>query len=321
MVMVSQSKMPGYLAAVVAGFLFGSIPIFSALLREIGASSVEQTFIRLLFGGIWGVFFLLISFGRNQEAFLRSLQNQFPYIIQGFLFSLSIVLYLSAIALETPVGEAALLVQVHPFVTLLLGTLLLNERLTRSKLLALVLAFIGLAVLTRPWEWDSFLSAITGDLLAVTNGAIYALYLLVGAQTSESRQEIPPSLSISWVLVWGLITTLPLLLLSFLLPLPPELNRFSANTMLSIDFLVLGVGLALFGSILPYSLIMLSNSFNVEASRQSILLLGEPISAIVLGLVFLFEPITLWYLVGGFTLMCSIILVILFTEEPTEQGS
>ncbi|MFW9853722.1 MAG: DMT family transporter [Candidatus Thorarchaeota archaeon] len=314
--MVSQSRLPGYFVAVLAGFTFGSIPVFSALLRDIGASSVEQTFIRLFIGAIWGGSFLLISLIRNRGIVFTSLQYQIPYIIQGFLFTLSIVAYLSAIALKTPIGEAALLVQVHPFVTLLLGTLLLKERMTRSKLLALGLAFTGIVVLTRPWEWDSFLSSFGGDLLAVFNGSVYALYLLVGAYTSESRRNIPPALSISWVLIWGFIASLPLLLLQFLLPLPPELSTFSINTLLSIDFLVLGIGLAFFGSILPYGLIMLSNSFNVEASRQSILLLGEPISAILLGLVFLSEPITPWYLFGGFALISSIVLVILSVEEP-----
>ncbi|MFW9778389.1 MAG: DMT family transporter [Candidatus Heimdallarchaeota archaeon] len=319
--MVSQNRLSGYFVAVLAGFMFGSIPIFSALLRDIGASSVEQTFIRLFIGGIWGGGFLLFFLVRNHDMVLASLQRQVPYIIQGFLFTLSIVAYLSAIALQTPIGEAALLVQVHPFVTLLFGALLLKERMTRSKLLALGLAFIGIIVLTRPWEWDSFLSSIGGDLLAVFNGSMYALYLLVGAYSSESRRNIPPALSISWVLVWGFLTSLPLLILLSFLPLPPELSTFSIDTLLTIDFLVLGLGLAFFGSILPYGLIMLSNTFNVEASRQSILLLGEPISAILLGLIVLSEPITPWYLVGGFALICSIILVTLSVEEPIRMGS
>ncbi|MFX1533339.1 MAG: EamA family transporter [Promethearchaeota archaeon] len=111
-----------------------------------------------------------------------------------------IIFYISSIALETPVGEAALLVQIHPFITLFLAWLLLEETIDRSKILALLLGIAGLMILTRPWEWASFLSSLIGDLLALFTGVVIGLYLLTGRWSVKHRTDVSPGLSIAWVL-------------------------------------------------------------------------------------------------------------------------
>ncbi|MFW9993552.1 MAG: DMT family transporter [Candidatus Odinarchaeota archaeon] len=316
---MSEYRTFGYSIAVLAGLSFGVLPIISALSRDQGASSIEQAFLRIIFSSLAGIAVILLFFLGKQGEFNLSfnLNTQKTYFLQGMLLVLNIFLYLSSIALKTPVGEAALLVQVHPFVTLVFGYLLLGEKITRTKIGALVMAFTGLLIITSPWEWDSFLTSLPGDIFAVINGCFYSVYLLVGRWGSKYRNGISSGLSISWVLIWAAIMFLPFYLIVISLPLPGELINFSFETVLNPDILLLGVLLALFGSIIPYGLIMVSSPI-IESSTQSILLLAEPLGVVILGWLILSEPVTNYYIIGGMALLISIIII--FTSNSKNKG-
>jgi drug/metabolite transporter (DMT)-like permease len=309
---VYRHQITGYFVAILAGFSFGSIPVIIALLRDVGASITEQAFLRLFLGGIAGFVVLLLYYMNSKEKNKPSLTKdiQKTYIWQGLVFTVAIIMYIGSIMLETPVGEAALLIQIHPFVTLILGTILLKEEINRWKIISLILAFLGLIILTQPWEWQSFLTSLPGEILASLNGFFYAIYLLLGASSAKKRVNIPFYLSISWVLFWGLIWGVLIYIFLIPLPFPSTLFDFSFETILTPYVLSLGFLLAILGSTVPYGLIMLSNKYEVESSIQSILLLGEPISAVIMGYFFLSEPITIWYLAGGIPLLLAITLLI-----------
>ena len=302
----------GFLVTIAAGLSFGFIPIIVALLRDLDVSILEQTFLRLFFGGITGFLGLLGYIRWKREKFNLAIRKevQKTYIWQGLFFTVAIMVYIGSIILDTPVGEAALLIQVHPLITLILGALLLNEIVDRRKIYSLVLGFMGLILLTRPWEWKEFFSSFLGDLLATLNGVLYAIYLVIGASSVKVRAKIPPSLSIFWVLVWGFVWGIMIILILYLLPFNSDFLSFSLQNLTLTPILVLGVFLAILGSVLPYGLLMLSNKYEIESSIQSILLLGEPIAAVILGYLVLTEPITSWYLIGGFFLLLAIINIL-----------
>ncbi|MEJ2248596.1 MAG: DMT family transporter [Candidatus Lokiarchaeota archaeon] len=301
-----------YLSAVIAGLSFGSIPVISAILRNLGVSSIEQTFIRILLGSIFGFIVILFYFFKKRVTFKEtsSRKLQLIYLLQGLIFVLMILSYLSSVALNTPVGEAALLVQMHPFITLLAGWKLLNEELTARKVLAIFIAISGIIILTRPWSWQQFLTHIVGDLFALANGVLYAIYLLIGRSSSEKRKNVPYILSISFVLFWSIIIAIPLLFCLSFLPLPNSLSTFSFTILVNPGIIGIGIIFAVFGSIIPYGLIMVALK-KIESSKASILLLGEPVSAIILGFLILSQSITIWYLIGGSLIMCAVIIIVL----------
>ncbi|MFW9852775.1 MAG: DMT family transporter, partial [Candidatus Thorarchaeota archaeon] len=295
--MIQKRKTIGYISAILGGFSFGSIPILSATLRDYGISSLEQSILRLVFGAFIGFVILLIYWINNVENFRKSLvfSAQKSYILQGLIFSIMIVLYLSSIALRTPAGEAALLIQVHPIVTLIVGWFLLKEKVSKSKIASVLIAITGIIVLTEPWDWDSFLTSIIGDLLALLLGILYAFYILINRWGTRNTEEINPSVSISWVLTWSFLIGIPFLVILSFLPLPSILVSFSFERILKFEIVGLGFLLAFFGSLIPYGLIMIATRY-IESSRASILLLTEPIGAILLAYIFLNETVTIWYL-------------------------
>ncbi len=306
----------GYSVSLVAGLSFGFIPIIIALLRDANVSVLEQLFLRLSLGGIMGIFGILGFFLWKKEVFSQAINKtvQATYVWQGFFFTIAIVVYIWSIVLDTPVGEASLLIQIHPLVTLILGAIFLNEVVNRRKISSIVLGITGLLLLTRPWEGERFLSSLLGDLLATLNGTLYAVYLVIGASSVKIRKKIPPSLSIFWVLVWGFIWGMIVIILLFIFPFESVRFAFDFQNVIKVNNLIFGALFAILGSILPYGLLMIANKFEVESSIQSILGLGEPIAAIFLGYIFLSEPITIWYFLGGVFLLMAI-LNILSTAE------
>jgi drug/metabolite transporter (DMT)-like permease len=307
-------------AAVLAGLSFGVVPIFSAFLRDLDVSSIEQSFIRLIIGSIAGMIVVAFFSKSGKLGFETSLQRPFQkvFIFQGILVALSLNFYLASIVLETPVGEAALLCQIHPLVTFLFAWFLLKESITKNKIISLILALCGIIFLTQPWQWTSFLSSFTGSMLALLSGVGYSMYLIVGSYSVTKNANISPLLSIAWILFWAFVMWIPILLLAQALNLPSEITNFDLMTYTSLRNLLFGIGLGTIGNIIPFGLIMYATN-RIESSRISILLLSEPIGAMVLGSIFLEEAITILYILGGFFVLTAVILIISQSQERVKR--
>lgn len=305
-----------YVTLLAAGLAFGTVPVFSALLRELQVSSIEQSFIRLFIGALAGVSICFYFLRINNKNFSSSLEPsiQKTYVLQGIFLSLSLNCFLASIAVGTPIGEASILCQIHPIIALFLAWQLLNEPITRSKITAIILALVGIVFLTESWAWTSFLSTILGDILSLMSGAAYAIYLILGRKSVNKRKNITNSLSTAWVLIWGFVMWLPIILVIQLINLPPEIATFSLTTFIDFEKILFGIGLGTIGNVVPFGLIMLTAN-KIESSKASILLIVEPIGAILLGFFIMGEPITIWYVIGGFFLLLAVLRTIIIPKS------
>ena len=309
---MEKTKIIVYVAAILGGLSFGNIPIFSATLRDLGASSFEQSIMRLFFGAIVGILIILFLLPFRSKMIKDSLRfsGQRGYMLQGFILAIMVILYLSSIAIGTPAGEAALLIQVHPFITLILGWILFREKITIAKIVALIFATTGLVLLVHPWDVDSFLSSAVGDALAILMGILYAGYIMVSRWNNKNTEGISPIISVSWILIWTCLMGIPFLLILRLFNLPTIIIGFSFENIFLPKILLNGILLAVIGGLVPYGFIAIASKY-LEASKSSILLLSEPIGAMVLAYLFLQEPITLWYILGGSAIICAVVLTII----------
>ncbi len=299
------------MAAILAGLSFGVVPIFSAILHDLHVSSVEQSFIRLIIGLLAGVVIVVFYTSNHHSDIYNSLTGsiQGTYIIQGVIIAVGLNFYLASIVLETPVGEAALLCQIHPIFTFVIAGFFLKESITRNKIVALILAMSGIVILTQPWEWTSFLGSFAGSMLALLSGVDYSLYLIVGAYFTSKREKVSPLISIGWILIWAFIMWIPIFFLTQLMSLPTEISNFSLMTYSSLLNLLYGICLGTIGNVIPFGLIMFAST-RIESSRASILLLGEPLGAIIFGAIILQESITFGYILGGFLLLTAVIIIL-----------
>lgn len=307
---LQKSEISGIFVLILAGLSFGTIPIFSATLRDLGVSSLEQTFYRILIGAIGGIviIFSTLKIHEKERISLSSFELQKSFFLQGFLLAIMIIVYLSSVALKTPVGQASFLIQIHPLVTFVLGYFFLNERITKVKLLSLLFAFTGLIILTRPWEWTTSIENVPGELLAMSNGFLYAIYLMIGRYYTDDRRCLSPLTSLSWVLCWTFICGIPLILIFSFLPVTSSIVGFNISVLLRLEVIFISIIFGIICSIVPYGLIM-KGTQTIESSKASIILLVEPVGAVVLGAIFLQETITEWYIIGGFWLLLAIYIL------------
>ena len=92
--------------------------------------------------------------------------------------------YFTALKLA-PAGLAALLLYLHPALVALLAAVVLDERLTAAKLVALAIALLGTALTVAPAIGAEAIAAAphiaTGLAFAVTSAGFYAVYIVVAA--------------------------------------------------------------------------------------------------------------------------------------------
>jgi drug/metabolite transporter (DMT)-like permease len=122
-------------------------------------------------------------------------------------YRMAIVLGLMQVALFTALshlallvagaGRTSVLVYTMPFWMLAFAQIVLNERIRGAQWLAVVLAFAGLVLIVSPWQ----LTSLTGSLLAVAAGAVWALAAVLSKRWSTPG--IDPLLYSAWQLLIG----------------------------------------------------------------------------------------------------------------------
>jgi drug/metabolite transporter (DMT)-like permease len=131
-----------------------------------------------------------------------------------------------------PAGRAAIIAFTMPVWASLLGSFLLDEAITRAKLIGLALGMSGLAVLIGP------------DLIVLESAPLGALFMLMAAVSwatgtvllKRFHWSVPTTVLVGWQLIAG---ALPVSLGAVLLEAPPELAGLSNQTLLAVAYIFL----------------------------------------------------------------------------------
>ena len=119
------------------------------------------------------------------------------YVGQSFMY-LTAINYASA-------GLVALLLYLYPFFVMILSMLILREKVTTLKIIALTLALFGTALTVDPKGGQ-----MIGALMAITAAAIYSVYIIVGTNVMKQVSAFQSSTVIfaSAGIVFGMITAI-----------------------------------------------------------------------------------------------------------------
>lgn len=205
----------------------------------------------------------------------------------------------------TSVAAATLLTSTQPVWTALLGGWLIREHVSMRNLLALAGALGGMALVTlsRPAE-----SAITGNVLAILAAILASLFSLAARRLRQHTHLLPFIFVVNWS---GAIF---LGLLAMILGIP--LVGFTQGTWTGL--IMLGLIPTLIGhSLLTYAIGHMP-AFVVNAA-----ILGEPVGATILAVIFLNELPTLQTLVGGLIIVGCVLLIIFERKkaEPSPEAA
>ncbi|MFP2911472.1 DMT family transporter [Pyxidicoccus sp. 3LFB2] len=210
-----------------------------------------------------------------------------------------------------PSSWAALLFSTFPVWLLLVGRIMLpDQRLTGRKLVAAGLGVAGVVVLQHSGLGSLKVSGhmLLGGLLCLASVAVISV---ANVLAKKHMGHVP-----AHVLVFGqtFSSALPLLVLSFLFEAGQPMN-WSTRSVLAVLYL------ALCGTVLTYQcLYWLLPRISLAALGAMALL--DTLVAVVLGVVFLDEPLTLSLLLGGVLILGGAALANLIpATEPTPPGA
>jgi drug/metabolite transporter (DMT)-like permease len=284
-----------------AGILFGTIPIFAALLRKQNVSAVVQVFFRLsVTAAILAPFLWRLT---NRKLRITNRRDILICAVNGFLLFGAFFTYIFSISLGTPVAKAVLLTYIYPLFTVLLGAILLKESVNGSRLLSIVLAMSGAAIVMEFWSIDSIAGIRAGEALAISNSFLSACIIVLGRYIGRDNKELHPLsltfFSFVFALLWLTVVTFALRFSSL------QVISSGVGFDLHIGALPCLLGMAVISTLVPY-LLLYFGLRKIEAATASIILLLEPISVFVMGKVILSEPIGLSQIIGGICILAAV---------------
>ncbi len=169
------------------------------------------------------VFTSIISLKKQGKPYVRDKKNIPKLFLRGFFGMLGVLLYFIATK-YLPTAEAAILQKSSPFFVVVFAAILLKEKVTKIDVISLLLAFVGVAIITKP-TGDFNIYSIVAFLSALFAAMAYVIIgMLKGKEEGETV-----------MLAFGLVTVVllaPFMVKGFKIP----------NAKEALGMLMVGIG-------------------------------------------------------------------------------
>jgi len=260
-----------------------SIPVVDGLAKYLSAG-YSPLFIGWARYAVAGLIVLPIAVARNGVRIFPA-EKRLLHLLRTLFLVVSMTLYFLALA-RIPLATAISAFFIGPIVAVVLSIFILKERVTRPKVMSLVLGFIGAIVILRPGA-----ELNPGLLLAFGAGLCFGFYLIA---TRLAAQQSDPIKTLAFQCVVGTLLLTPQAIATWAAPQWNDLIFF--------------LGLGLF-SAFSHMLSIAAFRF-AEASTLSPLVYLELIGAALIGYYAFGEIPDLFTVIGaGLIILAGLILL------------
>lgn len=265
-----NKKISGTVYILIAASLWGSMGIFSKHLNAAGFGAFEVTQVRVTVGLLFVGAYLLLF---NRRLLKIKLKDLWCFLGTGIVSLLFFCICYFKSMEYVSIATAGVLLYTAPTFVMLMSLVLFKEKLTANKIIALILSFIGCALVSGLGGGSSSLLGIT---LALASGFFYALYSIFG------RYAIMRGYS-SWTIVFYtfLFSSIGCAFLS-------DFGKITDIAFSSAQNGLLCLGLGLITGFLAYIFYSMGLE-QIESSKASILASLEPVVGTVLAMIFFAE--------------------------------
>ena len=291
---------------IISGGLWGSAGIFIRKLSDFGLNSYTIISSRVLIALIILIIGILIL---DKSLLKIKLKDAWVFMASGILGMLGLNFCYNESVNHLSLSLAAVLLSLSPIFVIFIAAILFKEKITLRKISCMLLAILGCILASGLLENNTGmkLSAI-GILIGLLSAFFYALYSVVSKIAMGKGYE-------ALTITFYSLLTLEIILLPF-----TDWNILkdfiiSAPVNNSIFMLLHSV----FTSVLPYVLYTVSLSY-IEAGKTSILAAGgEPISAMLLGMLFFSEVPTILSLIGLILTIVALSLLCMPSKNQVDE--
>lgn len=288
---MKKYKTKGYLNGIIAAISYGTNPLFALPMYKLGMSVNSVLFYRYFFAvilyGISITFFKKINLSLTLKEFI-------------FILPLSILFALSSVTLFEALkyldsGIACTILFVYPIIVALISTIFFKEKLTKTSIIAMILALSGIFMLN---------GGISGHLnplgvfFILFSALVYAIYMVLVKNLKPIKHMKYEKLTF-YVMLFGL--SVFIFNLKFCTELQPITDwRVFACAM----------ALAIFPTIISIETINIAIRL-IGSTITAILGALEPLTAIFFGIIVFGEPLTFNRIIGIILVLTGATLIIL----------
>ena len=271
---------------------FGTLAVFGRYAFANGIDTYTLLFLRfgisaILMGAV--LIFRREALPRGKTLLQLIGMGAIGYVGQSFSY-LTAIRYASA-------GLVALLLYLYPAFVTVLSSLILHEKITRIKALALCIALAGTALTVSPEGGQ-----MAGILLALAAAVIYSFYIIVGTHVMQRVSALQSSTVIfaSAGLVYGALTAIN----------GPHLPAGPSGWWLI-------AGIVIIATVIPV-VTFLAGLQRIGPTNASMLSTLEPVVTVILAALLLHDALKQLTLLGGGLIL---IAVILLTRSELSQNT
>ena len=289
-----------YAACVIAaGTLWGFMGFFRRTLDSMGVSAVGCIAVRCIFATVFFAVTLLIC---DRGEFKIRLRDAWIFISSGIISLLVFgVCYFRAMDYMS-LSAAAILLYTAPCFVILISAPLFKEKLTRRKLMAMLLAFAGCCLVSGIGSGGTVVTP-KGIALGLCSGLCYALYSIFSRFALNQGYS---SLTINFYscLLAGIGATII------------GGTEYVGIITSSVPDLLFAVATGFVTCFLPY-LLYTRGLEGLDNGKASIMASIEPVVATVVGIVIYSEAPTLMSAAGVILVLSAIVLLNVKSKEKT----
>ena len=271
-----------------AGIMWGCMGLFNRGIAGLGLGATSVMLIRNMGACIlMGLLFLVID-----RSIFRVKLRHLPYFVGTGVGSVMLMtlFYFQSQQINS-LAVAAILLYTAPAFVVILSAILFKDKITKQKLAALVIAFLGCTFVSGIWSGGLSISPV-GLLFGLGSGFVYSLYTIFGHFALRHYQ--PFTVTFYSFLMAGVG--------SLFFINTQELALLTASP----RGIFLSLCLMFFSTVLPYMFYTKGLNALGDGGKASILASVEPVAASFLGILAFGEPLTLGVILG---LVCILISV------------
>lgn len=285
-----MNKTKGLTFGILAGFIYGFTPILGKLTYLEGSNPISLTFYRNLLSIPF--FFAMLKYKKIPLKVEKGQSKKLAVL--GFLASMT-ALSLYGSYNYISVGMSTTIHYIYPVLVTAACIIIFNDKISRDKVVSLILSTIGITLF-----FEGSIN-MTGILMAFLSGVLFAGYLLF-MDKSGLNSMYPFKItfytavfSSAYLFIYGIISK----------------DLVFKMTFTGWFFTIL---VAVFVSFLANTFVTLGVKY-VGPTVTSIVGMLEPITSIVMGILFLDEPVTFRNILACILILLGVLIVTLTKEK------
>lgn len=291
-------KRTSSLLILTAGTLWGTMSIFVKNLEVYGFTSMQISAFRVITAAVIFLAAITIYDCNLLKVNLRDL----PLFIGIGIISVLCLAWTYFRAISYSVSVAAILLYTAPSMVMLMSIIFFKEKLTKRKLIAVVIAFLGCIFTIGDKRSLSF--EPTGILFGLAAGFTYATYSIFGTALLKKYHPYTVTVMAFTVAAIGAL---------FVCDLPDMASKIAAvDQTLPLTLWILGIGVVT--AVLPYLLYTIGLS-KIEAGKASVMASVEPLVAAVIGITIYGDKFNFFTFLGIICILAAVIILNLKTDK------